>query len=86
MARKPAGETVAIACALLTFVVLFTAFLVVSCRPDEGPPVVRTSPAGAPTPTTTQSSDAPPPYTFNLTPVPLAPESTVLPAPPKTRR
>lgn len=79
MARKPSAENVAIACAVVAFVVLFSAFVGVSCASADHPQPVGNPLPAAPTPTVSGSSYPPPPYTFNLTPVPLVPESSTRP-------
>jgi hypothetical protein len=82
MAEKPQSGGVAIACATVAIVMLFSGLVYVSCEEHSGPPSTATPAAGAPPPTTSVPTRSPPP-TFYLTPVPLAPESTALPPHPR---
>lgn len=88
MAAKAGGGSVVIACALLAFAVLFGAFLVVSCDYDHrsgsqsglAPVVDLPRSSGSELP---HRSVVPP--TYDLIPVPLAPESTYLAPAPRRR-
>jgi hypothetical protein len=82
MAGKPDGGGVAVACAVFIFLVLFSAFAYVACDKHDELPIDRPS-SGSPDSPSAQTTQSPVAYTFSLTPVPLAPESTGRPSPPQ---